>query len=175
MRLIVALIAVAAAGGCKNDPSTGSETHWMLSCSTSDACSEGQVCVCGICTVACEASEDCTGAGLAAECAAADAEAVTAMCAPETSPTGMCLSRCDESTECGQFEQCEKPFMGPGFCRKSEDGPPCGVGQPACPPSSRCLSDVCTCDPQPTCSTGSVLRCAPTDDPTLNCLDCSCD
>jgi hypothetical protein len=178
VKLVIVLTGIIGMGatGCTDGPQTGGETHWMLTCSADGGCSPGQVCVCGVCTVACTDQSECDEAGLTdGACAPGDSEAVQEMCAGDPSAAAICLRPCTtQSPACDLYEECVLPASGEGFCARTQPGPSCSGGQ-QCPPSSTCsIDEFCECDPQPVCSGDATLRCEPTGDTTLNCLDCSC-
>ena len=155
---------------CGGSGETGGETHWLLACSIDEACGPSATCECGVCTKRCTDSTECTEAGELGSCADPSSDGPTELCGVAP-PQGLCLPECLSDTDCERF--------GAGFaCRDSHCvevnlGVTC-MNDGDCPAASSCNAGGCTCDPQPTCVSPQDLRCTPTGDPRLNCLDCEC-
>lgn len=58
LAMVLAAIACSGCGARARDRVEG-ETHWLSACTESSACDDGQSCVCGVCTVVCEADDAC--------------------------------------------------------------------------------------------------------------------
>ena len=76
-RFAALLLATLLLAGCKADststgPSTDSATHWLMRCEADNECGEGLDCLCGLCTVPCQGSDDCELGGM---CIATDGDA----------------------------------------------------------------------------------------------------
>lgn len=59
---------LAAGCGKAEGVALGGETHWLASCASDAACDPGLDCLCGVCTISCEADAACSGAGATARC-----------------------------------------------------------------------------------------------------------
>ncbi|HYP86695.1 MAG TPA: SGNH/GDSL hydrolase family protein [Polyangiaceae bacterium] len=117
------------------DP-TGGETHFLRSCDASSAaCGRGLACLCGVCTLSCDASSSC-------------ADYPTAQCLPPSS-----ASACDAPTEnrcdvpCGSDGECTTISAAhrcqQGRCRAVEAEPGVGGAAPnACEHGSVAANDV---------------------------------
>jgi hypothetical protein len=94
---VIALLGAITAGCYVFDKkqTKDGQSHWLDRCSTQSDCSADQICACGVCTVACEASESC-GAG-------ATCESVADRVACEGEPSGVhsvCLQACEAEAQC---------------------------------------------------------------------------
>jgi hypothetical protein len=92
------LASLALHAGCSSrtvDGHTGGETNWLATCSDGTGCTGGATCLCGVCTVACDADAACsTVAGSA--CAKKGSDAFAAACGTAAG-AGVCLSACGTS------------------------------------------------------------------------------
>jgi hypothetical protein len=103
LRGLLALLLVVAASLCgcgvkEDDPTVGSETHWLQACEEDADCDDVGRCICRVCTVACDDRADgCASLpGFAATCQAPDAAPTLALCGDQPAPAaGMCLATCD--------------------------------------------------------------------------------
>lgn len=95
--------------GCPEEKGNGggdlsSETHWMRVCEDNEACGEGAQCICGRCTLPCDADDACEAAGPLSSCVPAEASSTGGLCegdaATETT-AGICLAPCDSVFSCG--------------------------------------------------------------------------
>lgn len=102
---LLALLGLVLAG-CSpaRGPQTGSQTNWLKACGSDDDCGDLK-CLCGACTVSCDAEADC--ADLAgASCVANEDAGAIALCGGCTpSNPGLCLPRCDDA-ECTDGTAC---------------------------------------------------------------------
>ncbi len=111
MRGFVAGLFVAAAlGGCGDGKKRGggsadSESHWLAACAADAECGELR-CLCGVCTLPCEAG--CDALGEAARCGGL----VGGGCA---APVDVCTSTCDDAAACGDL-----PCLA-GVCQRRTD------------------------------------------------------
>jgi len=104
-KLVVGLVVSLAAafdGGCGHtEPSPGSETNWMVRCSTNAECQADSACICGVCTSSCSIADPCPGAPQRA-CAPTGSAAERAQCANAAGPSGgLCLPVCSADKPCG--------------------------------------------------------------------------
>jgi len=93
--LLAASVGVESCGS----PQVGSRTHWLLECDEDTECGGPLSCLCGVCTIVCDSTDDCE------EGACASLTAASARCQAH-SPGRMCL---DE-----QEADCETPLVGTG-------------------------------------------------------------
>jgi hypothetical protein len=110
-------------GGCIDHnvarPSVGSETHWLGDCDATDACPDGAVCRCGICTRACDGADTCAGG----VCAGPDDVTVRALCGPVPVGSGsMCVPTCGADADCPDGLTCAD-----GRCVTADGRPRPGV------------------------------------------------
>ncbi len=87
------------------EPSTGSETHWLQSC---DADGPECACVCGVCTVVCQADDICARGDVAARCAAPESAALDALCGEAPATSGLCVAECEGDDACGDGLMCRE-------------------------------------------------------------------
>jgi len=80
------------AGGCKENHETGdTQTNWLKACASSDECGAFE-CICGRCSQACEAADDCRSTPVATACQASASDAARTFCGDEAPPTGICIA-----------------------------------------------------------------------------------
>lgn len=110
--------ALALAWGCRRTdpgPTTGSETHFLSWCSSSESCGEGLECVCGVCSKSCSDASSCAELAPTAECLALDSRPADESC--EDTPVEMaCEVRCTLDADCvglGNAHRCDR-----GLCRQ---------------------------------------------------------
>src|SRR5688500_6755369 len=101
-----ALIGCWLAAGCygaKPEMKEG-QSHWLTACSSDTACGDGELCACGVCTIACGEEAEC---GAEAVCADVD---VRAACDDAPSAiSGVCLGSCVQDDDCGSTAlECEQ-------------------------------------------------------------------
>lgn len=96
---MLALLGSALLAGCygsSGQQAKDGQSHWLEICSSASDCSDGEICACGVCTIACEQSAAC-GAGSSCEGVAA-----RAACADAPSNVArVCLTTCDGEDLCG--------------------------------------------------------------------------
>ena len=115
-QLVVAALCVLSVNpSCKNsdsEPQSSSETHFLERCIGN--CGPGLTCLCGVCTVACTGTSECSEF-------AAEAQCVSVLQDPDSGTDGSCQQgatcdmACVTSADCqalGSSYQCET-----GFCR----------------------------------------------------------
>ncbi len=169
---MAAALAVMGCGDAGTDPVLTSETHWMQACADGDACGDSGVCLCGVCTLACEDDGDCAGAGALTSCVPAGAQATELVCGAALTPSrALCLAPCEGQDACGevgdglscQEAHCLPPVPDPsgcttnaecgeGFCRKAAglcaDGDAQGVCAAIPEACTEEFAPVCGCDGQ---------------------------
>jgi hypothetical protein len=87
---------------CGSDPisrNPGSETHWLTRCDASSECGDGS-CVCGRCTVLCEAAADCAGLHAPRETACVEPTGWDACRTASGSPASSCWPTCEVDSDC---------------------------------------------------------------------------
>jgi glucuronoarabinoxylan endo-1,4-beta-xylanase len=105
---VLTLLLGALLLGCspKAKEDGDSQTNWLEACSDSSQCASGTKCLCGVCTLACNAASTCSDA-LRGSCVRASEDGVIAQCGGSPPPLpGLCLPRCDEETPCGRGQAC---------------------------------------------------------------------
>lgn len=123
--VLLALLTIASCGRERSDP-TGGETHFLTRCGPeSSDCGDGLSCVCGVCTLACDARATCQNLPDAACIASSD----PATCSgPEAA--GHCDVACIGDDDCAvlsSLHRCES-----GVCRAgAEPIPACARGDVA--------------------------------------------
>src|SRR6187549_578300 len=86
-------------------PSAGSNSNWLLACSSDRDCQSGVACHCGGCTRECGSDADCSGLDNA-RCAADSEGAYQSQCRAEPATSrGICLPRCEPGA-CGAGRAC---------------------------------------------------------------------
>ncbi|MEO1266927.1 MAG: hypothetical protein AAFX99_02450, partial [Myxococcota bacterium] len=130
--LAMALAALGLGGGLSCSDGDGearvdSQSHWLELCSTTSDCKADFMCLCGVCTWACDpAADGCaleTEAGMAGSCVTVD--------------TSLGLGLCDQAAP---------PQVGSGLCLTE-----CSPGGPGCPEGLLCVDGTCVRDPGPGC------------------------
>lgn len=101
LRWLLELGACLLALGCQEPaagPTAGSNSNWLLACSTDRDCEPDLACHCGGCTRDCESDADCSD--LAGARCAQDAELAheTQCRAASAMPSGICLPGCEPGT-----------------------------------------------------------------------------
>lgn len=99
---IVGLGLVGCVGKTVEEPNVSGESHWLTQCDATAECDEGGSCLCGACTVECQADADCGFMGAGAVCATSDAGCQVAVC---TLP-------CQVDADCALSDTCLE-----GVCR----------------------------------------------------------
>ncbi|MBH25170.1 MAG: hypothetical protein CMH57_12100 [Myxococcales bacterium] len=114
--------------GCSDEGETrvDSQTHWLELCETTADCEGGYMCLCGVCTVTCEATSACD-------------------LRTEDGEEGSCVT---PGSSAG-FELCdavgEAPATG-GLCLTA-----CGPSNPSCPDDLLCVDGACIRNPNTAC------------------------
>ena len=88
-----------------NNANSNSQTHWLASCTEDSDCDEALSCVCGVCTVVCEADDAC-GALDGGLCALASDRAAVLLCGLNAPDLGLCLPGCEGDGACGEGNRC---------------------------------------------------------------------
>lgn len=96
----VGLLGVSCA---PSEPQTGSQTNWLLLCSSANDCG-GLECLCGVCTAPCAETSDCAAAP-GSSCIEPAERGAVATCDGRVPTTGLCLPRCDEDS-CESGKKC---------------------------------------------------------------------
>ncbi len=115
--VVLALSLAVLAAGCRgeqSEPQTGSESHFLVSCSMS--CDSGFECLCGVCTERCSSNDSCQAILSSAECVAVDSRPPESACPAEQGVSAFCDVRCETSADCvslGSEFVCRS-----GFCRQ---------------------------------------------------------
>ncbi len=91
----LSLGALLLASSCQTDsPQTGSQTNWLRACDSSSECGDFS-CLCGTCTVSCDASSACEGPTPSSCIDVAEPGAIAA-CDGALPSESMCLPRCED-------------------------------------------------------------------------------
>ena len=93
--LFGALIFVAL--GCKAGsptPSVNSNTNWLKSCNADAECGEEDACICNVCTVVCQESDDCGDTRPGAVCVFSEEVGEGEFCVDNNPQESICLSGC---------------------------------------------------------------------------------
>src|SRR5690606_584833 len=78
-------------------------TNWLMECSSTTECGELE-CVCGACTLPCDAELQCAGLD-GASCVGESDPGAVALCGGQTPPSSLCLPLCGTTT-CDAQESC---------------------------------------------------------------------
>lgn len=102
--LTLSLASSLALGACSSEqPQTGSQTNWLKPCASSEDCGELD-CVCGTCTLTCDAEDSCEDFH-SGECIQVSDDGAVALCNGLTPEAPLCLQRCDD-TPCQSGSVC---------------------------------------------------------------------
>ena len=100
---LVGLALALSACEPSSGPRTDSQTHWLQMCEEDADCSSLE-CVCGVCTVPCDAENGCAALAGASCIAATEPGAIAACGGVEPAQAGLCLPRCaDGACDTGQM------------------------------------------------------------------------
>jgi hypothetical protein len=105
-----AVVVLALSRCASQETDSGSQTHWMDTCSRDGDCGAGLSCACGVCTKPCAAASACDGLGRGALCAAPGGAAHGALCA--AAAPAVCVPACGAG--CGASEHCVDGACVPG-------------------------------------------------------------
>jgi hypothetical protein len=83
---------------------TGGETHWLSDCS-SDAQCPGLACLCGVCSLPCTATPECSAESSHAVCVPLGTP-LTAACRAGGDVRGLCLGACSDERPCDDGTSC---------------------------------------------------------------------
>jgi len=91
-----------ACDGASSTPVLGNKnTNWLVTCSTSDECGDAAACNCGVCTIPCQSSDQCTeSSGTCTE------NLATTLQCGGTSEFAVCLKPCAEAGACDDSQAC---------------------------------------------------------------------
>lgn len=131
----------------------GGETHFLRECSRG-ACPEGLSCICGVCTIACDDDDACTGLGERAACRDTKSESLS--CEGEAPAAQICDATCSSNEQCvalGADYRCVE-----NRCRAES----IAVGTPEADPLVMIVLDT----------SGSMERKAGCECTTTNCSEC---
>ena len=102
--LAVVFGLTVAACSSEGSPRTASQTNWLQACESDAQCGDLQ-CLCGTCTVSCDADSTCTDLA-DTSCISAEESGAIALCSGDEPPSpGFCLPRC-EGEECPSATAC---------------------------------------------------------------------
>jgi hypothetical protein len=105
--LTLSLVALAAScSGFHAKEAKGGETHFLRECLWG-GCPEGLSCICGVCTIACEDDDTCTGLGERAACRDTDSKSLS--CEDESPTLQICDATCSSDEQCaalGENHRC---------------------------------------------------------------------
>jgi len=99
------------------EPTTGTNTNWMVHCSSDADCDGGISCLCSVCTKTCATTADCAGSnGICAE----PLSTLVACQEPDSAP--LCLATCTLDGDCLSNELCVQ-----GTCSVAPPGTSCAT------------------------------------------------
>lgn len=121
MKWLLLAFGLCCACGCKNDEGAqaGSQTHFLSDCASS--CPSPLSCICGVCTVACDESHDCSGTHDGATCQGP--VPTSSSCPPSTLSCDFGCSGDGACSELGSGFACVQ-----GRCRQVQSGGTGGKG-----------------------------------------------
>jgi hypothetical protein len=128
--------------GAREDPGSGSSTHFLRACGSQGECGRGLSCLCGVCTVTCEETSQCADRRGDATCVSV--EAISGECS--TSAAFVCLaaeSQLGPSGETGSEIVNPEPLSSPPV-----EVAPLQLTKCANPsqPWSQCPAEICFAD-----------------------------
>lgn len=137
--LISVVISVLTLLACQDDGGNegnvkelGSQTNFLERCKTDDACDNGLLCVCGVCTERCHTDEDCRSDDLKGTCIIASEDQSAGSCVANARVESACMPECDNDDDCETDRVCEH-----GVCVPATGSP--------CLPTASCSSESATC------------------------------
>jgi hypothetical protein len=130
----VAVIALITACGT-NDTSDGAnssdatgdterQNQWLTICAADADCGVGFTCLCGVCSVVCEAGDPCETAPDSV-CVPSVSPAIERLCGGIDRPSGLCLPACAADADCADGQLCDGGACVPFACPE--------VDEPECP------------------------------------------
>ena len=154
----VFLLRAAGAGACawlliltgcpsSHESSGLRRSKWLQSCSSNASCGEDSQCVCGTCTVACEARKECQSPGApAAACVDPRRLGISDGCVSRLGGEArMCMRSCTDGVGCERGERCLKNVcVAKDLLASNESEPetPSDAGQDAVAPDADPPSDA---------------------------------
>jgi len=97
------VLMAAACAKTNGDDNLGTNTNWLRRCGAQAECRSGEACLCGVCTVACDESAECSDVNASTTCEPINATA----CHMSASAGSACLQGCDENSDCTALEDGE--------------------------------------------------------------------
>jgi hypothetical protein len=91
--VFVACVVLASCYGTSGGQAKEGQSHWLDRCSTRTGCDDGQICACGVCTIACTESATCGAEGLCADIEGSQ-------CAETHEAEQVCLASCSRDADC---------------------------------------------------------------------------
>jgi len=124
--LAVVSLGFLLGGACGGlGPKTGSETNFLSSCDAS--CGEGLSCLCGVCTLACSDTDECSALGSGTECTAEVEPPSDRVCPDQEA--AFCDRPCRDTADCsalGSAFRCQDRY-----CRELD-----ALAPPSCTPTT---------------------------------------
>jgi hypothetical protein len=140
MKPHLALLSLLCWLGCAKatPPAPDKSTHWLRVCDRDAECGSDLACLCGVCSLACEAEASC-GARGAARCVETDSASLRSACGDDPPAPAICAQRCADNQACGPGLACVE-----GAC-VAQAAPPRPVScEPGTYSLARCDSLRCT-------------------------------
>lgn len=132
LSLLFALVfSFACSTATKSDDVSGSQTHWLKSCTASAECGDSLSCHCGVCTTSCTDDSTCSDQS---ECVATS----NVGACEESAPESVCLVTCSSDDDCSSTARCSD-----NVCTAKDD--------PTTPAGVRC-ADYEPCDALSPCA-----------------------
>ena len=116
----VILFGSLALSACQasDNPRVGSETNFLVLCSSDAPCGSELSCVCGACTIACSEVSECAESAGVAVCKTRASRPLTQSCG-EAEVEATCEVVCADQDDCAALG--ERSFCDRGLCRQSGD------------------------------------------------------
>jgi hypothetical protein len=148
--MITAGLVLGALACAKTTESSnlGTNTNWMRSCDAAGDCEDGEACLCGLCTVTCDDSDECAVVHESTRCEMVQA----GTCEAQTAGVAACLQGCGDDDDCtalqdGRCESglCVATAASSAECAVHADcyGSPIANAQGRCAPEVACIDGVC--------------------------------
>lgn len=131
--------ALLLPSGCEtqaDEPSTGSESHFLRSCASDGDCGTLS-CLCGVCSSVCGDDTSCAGLDAGAECVENATRPAESAC--PTPPEAMCDLRCETSADCSSLSP--EAECSHGFCREASSAAGGSGGSGGAPTTSDIADD----------------------------------